>query len=263
MDKIGVGIITCNRPEYLKQLLNSIIPCKFDELVIVNDGDSLSTLDFPSPYTYIKNETNLGVCKTKNVAFKHLLKEQCDHIFIIEDDITIKNPDVFNAYIKLAKRSKLQHLMYGYHGPANKGGVSKGQPQPKLIIDYDDIKLALNPNCVGAFCYYTRKCLEDVGLFDEDFYQAFDHVEHTYRLSKAGYCTPYWWWPDLANSYDYLDEIECSENSSAIRFTPKWQENIQNAAAKFKQKHGYLPAWQGCVPDTKVEDIILFLKQLQ
>ena len=33
------------------------------------------------------------------------------------------------------------------------------------------------------------------------------------------------------------------------------------SAEIFKNKHGYLPAWQGCVPDSSVSDIVNFLKK--
>ena len=38
-EKIGIGIVTCNRPDFLKKLLESIKYCNYAELVIVNDGD--------------------------------------------------------------------------------------------------------------------------------------------------------------------------------------------------------------------------------
>ena len=37
-------------------------------------------------------------------------------------------------------------------------------------------------------------------------------------------------------------------------------ENIQKGAKLFKEKHGYLPAWQNAVPDTSKEELIKFLK---
>jgi glycosyltransferase involved in cell wall biosynthesis len=41
--KIGVGIVTCNRPHYLKGLIDSLPQVNdIDELVIVNDGEPLS-----------------------------------------------------------------------------------------------------------------------------------------------------------------------------------------------------------------------------
>ena len=35
------------------------------------------------------------------------------------------------------------------------------------------------------------------------------------------------------------------------------------SAQIFKNKHGYMPAWQGCVPDTSVAEITQLLKKLK
>ena len=82
------------------------------------------------------------------------------------------------------------------------------------------------------------------------------------KRPKAGYTTPYWNWSDLANSTDYLDEIECSEKSSTIRPRKDWQKNIENAALYFKEKHGVLPAWQNCVPNTSEADVKSIMKDI-
>lgn len=264
MQKIGVGIITCNRPKFFLKCFKTI-PDNIT-LVVVNDGadfEDISKLQKLRNFKYIHNKQNLGVGKTKNKAFKYLLDQNCDHIFIIEDDIIIKDKEVFEKYIEARNITGIQHFNFGYHGPANKNNVSGGKPSPRFIVDYGKVQIAINPASVGAFCYYTREVLEKVGLIDEQFLNAFDHVEHDYRIYKAGYSTPYWNWPDLANSMDYLDEIECSEKSSTIRPRSDWKQNFEDGAKKFKEKHGYMPAWQGCVPDTTKEDVIKFLKTIK
>lgn len=262
MDKIGIGIVTCNRPKFFLKCFRSI-PNNY-VLAVVNDGadfEDISKLQEEKPFTYFHNTENLGVGRSKNKLFRYLLGSGCEHIFIVEDDIIVKNHKVFDEYIKLRRKTGLQHFNFGYHGPANKGNISKGKPTPRYIFDYGDIKLAVNTHSVGAFCYYSKEVLEKVGLIDEDYTNAFEHVDHDYRIAKAGYSTPYWNWPDLANSIDYLDEIECSESSSAIRPRNDWMENIQKGAKLFKEKHGFNPAWQNAVPDTTREDIIKFLKE--
>lgn len=265
--KIGVGIITCNRKTFLHNLITSLQSSDFDNLVIVNDGDVLETDQLPSidkKYNLINNGKNIGVSKSKNKAFKALLEKDCDYIFLIEDDMLIKNKNVFNRYIEVSEHTGIQHMMFGYHGPANKGNISKGAPQPRKIIDYsNDIKIALNRHCVGSFCFYTKECLESVGLNDEEFDKNnFEHVEHSYRLAKAGYSTPYWWWTDLSNSFDYIDEQACSEENTSIHRGSNWQENIKQSALLFQKKHGYLPAWQNCVPDVPFDDVKLTLKNI-
>jgi len=260
-EKIGVGIVTCNRPEFLEALINSLDECEYDELVIVNDGEDHITSDKGS---VINNEVNLGVCKSKNIVMKHLLDSGCDYVFIVEDDMLIKDSRVFQEYIRAYKKTGIHHMMFGYHGPANKGNISKGRPQPRKIIDYGDVKIALNQHCVGAFCFYTRACLEEVGLNDEDFDKNnFEHVEHSYRLAKSGYSTPYWWWSDLANSTDYIEEQACSEEITSIHRGDHWQDDIRTSALIFKEKHGYLPAWQGCVPDVPISEVVNILKNLK
>ena len=95
MSKIGLGIVTCNRNNFLKTCLKSINKEWYDELVIVNDGEiPLQN----AGYNIINNEKNIGVCKSKNKLFRHLLETGCDYIFIIEDDMMFKD-NVFQAYI--------------------------------------------------------------------------------------------------------------------------------------------------------------------
>jgi GT2 family glycosyltransferase len=264
--RIGVGIITCNRPVFLKRLLDSIAYCNFVDLIIVNDGNHISNLEGFN-YYLINNETNLGVAKSKNIALKHLLDKGCEHIFLIEDDMIIKRDDIFHAYIKASEISGIQHMMFAYHGPANKNGISKGAPSPRLVVKYsDDVSISLNQHCVGAFCYYSRKSLEDCGLIDERFKNAFDHVSHSYELALKGYSTPYWWWADLANSLDYIEEQACSEESSTIKTSEKmseWSENISKSMTHFKEKFGYMPFGIDGVPDETTDRILKFIKLIK
>jgi hypothetical protein len=263
-NKIGIGVVTCNRPHFFLKCFRSI-PDKYT-LAVVNDGADfadIKKLMDEKPFAYFHNSTNLGVGKSKNKLFKYLLDAGCDHIFIIEDDIVVKDKDVFNEYIKARNITGIQHFNFGYHGPANKGNISKGTPTPRYIIEYPSVSIAINSSSVGAFCYYTRQALKDVGLIDEDYTNAFEHVDHDYRMFKAGYFTPYWNFADIKNSYEYLDEIECSEHSSSIRPRQDWKQNIVNGARLFQEKHGYQPAWQNAVPDTPKEKVLECLKEIK
>lgn len=260
---IGVGIVTCNRPHFFIKCFRSIP--KGVELVVVNDGADFQDwqkLIKEKPFTYFHNTKNLGVGKSKNKLLKHLLDKSCTDIFLIEDDIVVKNPKVFEEYVRARNITGIHHFNFGYHGPANKNGISGGAPVPRFIVEYPGIKIAINTHSVGAFCYYTKEVLEKVGLIDEDYTNAFEHVDHDYRIIKAGYSTPYWNFPDIANSMDYLDEIECSEASSAIRPRKDWMDNIRRGAELFTKKHGYAPAWENRVPDTSSEEVKKVMKEI-
>src|SRR5690606_16684073 len=120
---------------------------------------------------------NRGVAHAKNWLMRKLLREGCDYIFLLEDDLIIKSPKAVFGYIKVAEETGISHLMFAHHGPMNKGKAIHSDPNG----------IELFPHCVGAWCFYTREALEDVGLMDEIFKNAWEHVEHTHRLSVAGY----------------------------------------------------------------------------
>ena len=71
MSKIGIGIITCNRNEFLTNCVKSISSEWYDEIIIINDGDKPITTFYDCDV--INNEENIGVCKSKNKALKELL----------------------------------------------------------------------------------------------------------------------------------------------------------------------------------------------
>lgn len=253
---IGVGIITCNRQEFFKKCRESIKEEWYDHIVVVNDGKG-PLFDANAP---ILATTGMeGVGRAKNVALKHLLERDCDYIILVEDDMLFKG-NIFEQYIKAHKATGIHHFMFAYHGPANKAGISGGKPVPRKIIDYGKVKIALNQHCVGAVCFYTRECLTEVGIYDETYTNAFEHVDHSYELAKDNYSTPYWWWADIANSLDYVVEQACSEDSSAIRPRDDWQSNIKEAWGKFTDKHGVGPT---SVPDVPINEVIKTLKQIK
>jgi glycosyltransferase involved in cell wall biosynthesis len=233
-EKIGLGLITYNRPEYFKKSFNSIPLYAVDEIVIVNDG---------TPYgeeihvPHIQHKKNMGVGISKNDALKHLLNKGCDFIFLMEDDIIIKNPEVFQTYIKTYKETGIHHFNYSQHGLMNKRPNSN-IPAPKNKIEYSNsISIELYPHCVGAFSFYTKKCLENVGFIDESFHNALEHVEHTYQIIQKNMHPPFWWFADISNSNEYLTDIPWSPETSTISSKSNHNQNFTNSLLKFKKKH--------------------------
>ena len=274
MSKIGVGIITCNRPEYLRNLLNTLPYDRIDTLVIVNDGKPIDTFDLHKG-VMIDNPINLGVGKSKNKAMKHLYDAGCDYIFIIEDDMLIKDATVFDKYIEAYKASGIHHFNYGPGSPFNRKQTIQNfdlhnrhlldqhsEPNPKLIIEYNKgVKVALYEHTVAMFSFFTREVLEKVGYIDEDFYNAWEHVDHTYRIIKAGYHPPFWWFADIANSADYLTEAPGAiDNSSIANKTEQWEKNVYGGREIYLKKHGHYPNQP---PFVSRADVILTIKKLK
>ena len=271
--KIGVGIITCNRPVYLKSLLNSLVPCKetIDELVVVNDGEPIEVSLFKGEY--ILNKTNLGVGKSKNKALEYLLDKNCDYIFLIEDDTLILDKDVFNKYIEASRLSGIQHFNYGPGTPFNRKQVEHfdlhnrhelnqdSKPAPRLVIDYGNIKIALYTHVAGMFSFFTKTVLQKVGLIDEQFYNAWDHVDHTYRIIKAGYHPPFWWFADIEDSHKLLGEAKNAIIKSAIaKDTQEWYDAVYKGREVYLQKHGHYPNQP---PQITKEEVLQTLKKIK
>lgn len=262
MSKIGLGVITCNRENFYKECYKSIPLDVIDTLVTVNDGEKLKGT-YPKSHI-ITHKKNKGVGISKNEAMQHLLDEGCEHIFLIEDDIIVKDKTIFEKYIEASEITGLRHFMFGYHGPANKDQFKT--PKPDLLVDYTpELRVAFNTHCVGALCYYHKTVLDDVGLMDEEYKNAWEHVDHSYCIVKKGWIPAYWYWPDIANSYDYLDELACSEEveHGAIRNRSDWQQNIQTGAEHFIDKHGTYPGGPQGVPREPEASVVNKLKQIK
>lgn len=261
-EKIGIGIVTYNRPDGLKKLLDSISYCNFADVVIVNDGDRIDNLPGWN-YHLINNETNLGVGKSKNIALRALMEKECDHFFLIEDDIFVKDEAVFQKYIDASKASGIQHFNFSQHGIMNKSyslNEPDLKPHPRLTVDYKSSKISLYPHCVGAFSYYSKKCLDKVGLLDERYFNACEHVDHTFEIIKADMHPPFWWFADIYESWKYLGDEEWSIMQSTISSNPNHNDIISKADQVFIKKHGILAFQIKDVSENEVGKKLKFIK---
>ena len=258
MEKIGVGIITYNRPNGLKKLLDSLSSCNHIDLVIVNDGEHIDNLQGYN-YHLINNDTNLGVGKSKNKALRYLYESKCEHLFLIEDDIFVKDITVFEKYIEASKISGIQHFNYSQHGIMNKSWPD-GKANPIIVIDYGSIKIPLYMATVGAFSYYSRTCIEKVGYMDERYYNACEHVDHTYEIIKKGMHPPFWYNADIENSWEYLGDEPWSIEQSKISSKHDHRQIVSKADEIFFMKHGYVPR---AVPFSREDEVIQSIKKIK
>jgi glycosyltransferase involved in cell wall biosynthesis len=238
---IGLAVISFNRPEYLLQCLASLNRNGWGGAThkyIVDDcsnfeGHTQFFYDLHQKYPHIKIlrlPENKGVAAAKNNALLAMAEDGCEHFFLMEDDILMTNGKTCLKYIEYAQVNKIEHLNFGLHGPMNVGKQKTLQG------------VAVYPDCVGAFSYYTKNCLEVVGFMDTNFKNAWEHVEHTYRIAEAKLTTPFWYFADHIASDLMLQEIPGSIDHSSIRPRTDWQQNISDGKSYWIQKHGsFLP----------------------
>lgn len=196
-------MVTYDRPDYYLQAKRALIEY-LDHLV---DEWAFASEEFP-------------VAKAKNLCMQRLLDRGCDWLFISEDDVVVQSEMAVTGYIDACTSSGLEHLSFAHHGPANAG--------KQAVVRSDGVTLW--PEYVGAWCVYSRRSLLDCGLLDENFVNAFEHVEHTLRLGLKGYTTfGRSAAADATRSQSWIHEIPGSIENSSIRKMPDWAQNIRDA----------------------------------
>jgi hypothetical protein len=263
MARVGLGMVTYQAPDKIVQSAFTVPADRIDELVIVNDGSPYPDHCYPPGARVITHDRNQSVGRAKNTALRYLLDRDCEHLFLMEDDVLIRDPSVCEAYVAVSLRTGVRHFNYGLQGPVNlklkwmdavklrlpwrdssERTFDERQvtPKPRAIARYTDgTELALNAGCIGAFSYYHRSVIERVGLMDETYVNALEHIDHTYRIILAGMHPPYGWFADLVQVNRWLGNIpRCMERSTIAR-DPKWHERQGAAVTHFVAKHGVHP----------------------
>jgi glycosyltransferase involved in cell wall biosynthesis len=285
---IGIGYITCNNQDRFLQTI-PLIP-DLGVLVVVNDGRPYDQSLYPAHAHLIQHEQNKGVAVSKNDALRYLMDKGCEHLFLIEDDVLIRNTEIFQTYINASKETGIRHFNYALQGPHNRiqknvhyssftgkifnkiwskirGKKSMPQdasmrlqldplspPAPRLSVNYSGgTKLRLYRNCVGAFSYYHRPAIEQAGYMDENFKNAWEHVHHTYKIIQKNMHPPFWWFADVAESETMLDNTADCIAESTIGKSEKWLENVERGAEYFKSLEGKSPGEIRDVPEIWVK----------
>jgi hypothetical protein len=53
--------------------------------------------------------------------------------------------------------------------------------------------------------------IKKFGYFDENYMNAFEHIDFAYNLIKLGIAPPFWYFPDISNSNDYLEYLDVEQ----------------------------------------------------
>lgn len=181
MGKISIGIPTMNRPGELRTLLTSLNQVSDIKIFVHDDGSSKEYLpDYKQLQDEFLNvefdfrEVNRGVSVAKNRLLCKMLDADAEWLFLVEDDMEILHPDAFKNYINACQKSGLQHMNFHITIPGER----------KV---YEDEFVTAWGNMNGVFSIFSRESIIVCGLFDEKFYNAWEHIEHTQRLAQRGY----------------------------------------------------------------------------
>lgn len=254
----AVGIITCNRPHFLKILLDSLDPTVGD-IYVINSGDKFELDD--SHRSKIKELIQCKVSPTpvghaKNTLLRKMRHSGKKYLFLVEDDVKVKDNKVFEKYIETAADTGLWagQLSYGLHGGVRGGNVKRdGTPNVRKVVDYTKTSISLFPQSFQAFTLYHSNTLKVIGYFDDFYINAAEHLDHYLDAFLKGIGNYFWWFPDIEDSGKYLEDIDQNHDQSVIRKTADWKVNMTRSWQWFKQKHGYFPS---DVPQHSEEEVL-------
>lgn len=153
------------------------------EIVIVDNGSPLQVPEMQSYYAHrvIKNEKNLGVTKAWNQGIRASVGE---YIVLLNNDV-----QVYDEWIKLLKGSidvdgydlVMAHPMYSKNEPFARA-IESAKIRRKVLESGKPFTEFKDFSCV----MFKRSLVDEIGLFDEQFFSYASDSDFFYRLDQSG-----------------------------------------------------------------------------
>ena len=239
--KYSLGLLTHNNVPRFRECISYIPYNKRVPFVVINDGNPYDISEYRDDMTVIQHPVNRKISRSKNDAIQYLLSFNTEWIFLMENDMRLIDPKVFERYIEVANDSGLLHLNYDLHGNDN---WNEGRINPKPRLVYGDRGIALYSYAGGCFQLFHRSLFEKIGYFDEYYQNCWEHLDLTFRITLSGYHTPYWLSADVIDSHNLIKQIDYNIESTVS--TESINDYYRKGLDYWKDKFGM---WVGDIPD--------------
>ena len=189
----GAGMVEAAVASLLAQTLEGIEVLVVDNASTDGSDDAVEVL-FAGRVTLIRNERNLGFGAGNNVGLR---AARGAFVFLLNNDAEAA-PTLLEEMVRAAADDRIGMVAAKVllHGEANlidttghllyPDGLNRGRG--RLEVDrgqYDHCRTALFPS--GAAGLYRRRMLDEIGLFDEEFFLYGDDAELGLRGRRAGW----------------------------------------------------------------------------
>jgi len=172
------------------------------KLLVVDNGsqdDSVMQIrqQFPA-VTILELGENRGYAGGNNAGIEYALKDECDYIWLLNDDVTVA-PDALSALISAAlaepRAGFLGPMVYMRQDPRRiltAGGLLRDgwQVEHRGIGELDQGQFDTVDqvdSLSGCALLVSREAISAVGALDEDFFAYYDDVEWCFRGKRAGF----------------------------------------------------------------------------
>ncbi len=201
--KVHVIVLNYNGLEHLEACLGSLEKQTFQdfEVILADNGSTDGSIDFAKDnfpkVKIIEYKKNHGFAKGNNLAMEEAIKEGADYIALLNNDTEVgenwlkelvgvieSDPHIGACTSKM--------LLFDDRNKINSGGGVvnyTGHSWPAGLFE-EDVgqfkKRMVDSPCAGAILF-RRKVLDEVGLFDEDYFAYHEDTDLSWRMRLAGY----------------------------------------------------------------------------
>lgn len=149
-------------------------------------------------------DADKSIAKSLNMIIDKAIELNTDYLFILEDDIKIKDNSVFQKYIDLMEQFQYGLIFYGFI----KGNrIFNKRPNPCV-----QIKLKNNENIIFNRFISSGCLLIDLKKNKEKFnesLQVLEFEEYIFRCRTLGHIPFNGFYIDLNDSWNYIESIPC------------------------------------------------------
>jgi GT2 family glycosyltransferase/SAM-dependent methyltransferase/tetratricopeptide (TPR) repeat protein len=173
---VSVIVPTYNRPERLREALQSVLAQTFQdfEIIVVNDGDTevsqvIDALPHGGRITYVKHAHNKGLAASRNTGVR---LARGTYLAYLDDDDRYY-PDHLEVLVQALKQGAFKAAYTdAFRAIEVYDGHQRRVSQRDLPYSYDfNPARLLVTNYFPVLCMmHERACLDDIGLFDETLF---------------------------------------------------------------------------------------------
>ena len=221
MKDIGIAIIDVYDQDNLNVCFESI-PDKENLIIVSNTKNKLPNCE-KQQYTH-----PVPFATLRNFAINHFRIKGIKHLFLINSNQIIKDVNVFENTIKMAKVFGI----WCFFGPEKE----------KLSIEDDENNsvLYLSENINSDFIYLFNGIVTNVGFFDERFFntKSLDVLDYLIRMRDKKVTTPTGYVPIILNG---VDKSRGNIQKPNFKELENADHSVNLSYGYFLTKHQYIP----------------------
>ncbi len=199
---VSVIILNWNGEDYIGECVDSVIDQTYPEteIIVVDNNSEDSSVEILkskhlSHITLVENSENLGYAGGNNIGIK---RSDGEYIALLNDDALADKNWISELVSRIKegneKTGMIASLILNYRDRKtvdNTGhllypdGINRGRDRGESTDDLTNYGEALFPSGCGAF--YSGEMLDEIGLFDEDFFSYGDDTDLGLRARLSGW----------------------------------------------------------------------------